>query len=276
MKIIFFGTPEYVIPIVKILYKYHEIVAVVTQTPKETGRNKVKTFSAVDKYAHKRHIPVYYDFSQLPDADIGVLASYGKIIPKPILTKFPYGILNIHPSLLPKFRGPSPVQTNVIDDPDNVGATIIKLSEKMDAGAIISSFKDDLTPEDTGETLRNRLFKRSAQFLIDLIPNYIKGKIKPKPQDESLATYTKILTRKDGFVDFLKDDPEFIFRKYKALDPWPGIWTEIEIQNLKVKKRLKILDCVLEKGKLTLKKVQLEGKNPVLWEQFKKAYGINL
>jgi len=271
MKIVFFGTPDYVIPVLKAIDKYHDLIAVITQSPKEAGRKKIKTYSPVDKYAHKKNIPIYYDFDNIPSADIGVCASFGKIIPKNVLNIYKYGILNIHPSLLPRFRGASPVQQNIIDDPENTGATVIKLTEKMDAGPVVSSFKDEFLPQDTGETLRRRLFEKSAQFLIDLIPVYTKGKIKLKSQDESKATYTKILTRRDGFVDLTKDNPEIIHRKYKAFLPWPGIWTEIEMQNTQTKKRLKILDCDLEEGKLILKKVQLEGKNPILWEQFKQG-----
>lgn len=274
MRVVFFGTPDYVLPILKALKKHHEIVAVVTQPPKKVGRKKLKTFSAIDNYAHKKNIPVFYNFEKLPSADIGILASYGKIIPEKILQMFPLGILNIHPSLLPKFRGASPIQANIINDPENVGVTIIKLTKEMDKGPIVTSFKDELLPTDTTETLRARLFDRSKEVLLELLPIYSKMKIQPKPQDEASATYTKILTKQDGFVDIKRDDPEIIVRKLKAYTPWPGIHTNVQltIKNVQVEKRLKIIKCHLENQKLVLDEVQLEGKNPVSWKQFSSAY----
>lgn len=273
MKIVFFGTPNYVVPILKFLKKYHEIVGVVTKPPKLVGRKKVKTYSSVDKYAHEKNIEVHYDFDNIPNADIGILASFGKYLPKEILTKFPLGILNVHPSLLPKFRGASPVQQNIIDEPKEVGATIIKLTEKMDEGPIITSFTDELSQNDTTETLRNRLFDRSKEVLIEILPLYQKNIIQTKEQDNSKATYTKIITKQDGFVNLKKDDPELIVRKLKAYTPWPGIWTQLRSPSFAGQaKRLKILKCHVKNKKLILDEVQLEGKNPVSWKQFKEAY----
>src|SRR5437879_3001617 len=110
-KIIFFGTPEYVIPVLESLHKHYKIVGVVTQPPKLVGRKQIRTFSHVDNWAHKHKIPVITSLSEvLPEAKLGVVASYGKIIPKSVIDHFGSGILNIHPSLLPKYRGASPIQ----------------------------------------------------------------------------------------------------------------------------------------------------------------------
>ena len=267
MKIIFFGTPEYVLPVLEILNKYHQIVGVVTQSPKPVGRDKKITYSAVDTWAHKRHIPIFFDFENLPKADIGILAAYGKIIPQKILTKFKLGILNIHPSLLPKFRGASPIQFNMIEDPKNIGVTIIKLDDKMDHGPIITNFKDELSSDDTLDSVRTRLFQRAGEVLLNLLLAYKKAKIHLKKQDERKATYTKLIVKDDGKVDLNKDDPEKILRMSKAFFPWPGIWTK-----LKNGKRLKILKCHLKDRKLILDEVQLEGKGPVSWNQFRIAY----
>lgn len=273
MKIVFFGTPEYVVPVLKALKKQQEILAVVTQPPKEVGRKKIRTFSPVDNYAHKKNIPVLYDIKDTPNAKMGVVVAYGKIIPQDIISKFPLGILNIHYSLLPKFRGSSPLQQNIIEDPENIGATIIKIVPEMDKGPILTSFEDELLPNDTTETLRERLTQRSIEVLLDLIPLYEKGKINLKPQDESKASYTKIIIKQDGYVSLTKDDPEIIYRKFRAYQPWPGIWTKVEIKG--EEKRLKILKCHLKNNKLVLDEVQLEGKNTVNYEQFKEAYNIN-
>ena len=270
MKIIFFGTPDYVLPILKALAKKHEIVAVVTQNPKPTGRKKFLTYSPIDNWAHKRKVPVIYDLSKIPQADLGILAAYGKIIPKSVINNFKLGILNIHPSLLPKYRGASPVQAAIISGDAKTGVTIIKLDAEMDHGDILSQFKETIGPEDTTETLRQRLFERSSQFLVDLIPNYSNKKIKPKVQNHKEATFTKILEREDGFIDLDKTQPEVAERIIRAMQPWPGAWTYVSINGKKL--RFKILKAHLEDNKLILDTVQLEGKTPVSWSQFSQAY----
>jgi len=263
VKIIFFGTPDYVIPVLEKLHKYHEIVAVVTQSPKPVGREKVLTYSAVDKWAFKKHIPRNFDYVDLPEGDLGVCASFGMIIPEKVLNHFKFGILNIHPSLLPNFRGSSPIQSTLITGTNPTGVSIIKMDEKMDHGPVLTQFKEDVLENDTNETLRARLFKKSADVLIEMIPAYIDGKIKLKPQDQSKATLTKIISRQDGFVDLDKNDPIIIERKFRAYTPWPGIWTLVN------GKRLKILEFKNEP--IT---VQLEGKKPISYKQFISSYSL--
>jgi len=280
-KIIFFGTPDYVIPILESLHKYHKLVAVVTQPPKEAGRKKKMTFSPVDNWAHKRKIPVItnlpagkagLDISEFPEANLGVVASYGKIIPQSVINYFKYGILNIHPSTLPKYRGASPIQQQIIDGVKETGVSIIKMDKLMDHGPIVSQFAEQIDKTDTNETLRENLFERSAQFLIDLIPNYLSGKINLKPQDEDHATSTKIIDKDDGYVTpaMLAQEPEKVERMIRAYKPWPGIYTFVEIEG--EKKRLKILKAHIEEGKLVLDKVQLEGKKTVSFEEFGRGY----
>ncbi|MDP3917933.1 MAG: methionyl-tRNA formyltransferase, partial [Candidatus Woesebacteria bacterium] len=142
VKIIFFGTPDYVIPILDKLHKYHEVVAVVTQSPKPVGRDKIITYSAVDAWAFKKHIIRNFDYTNLPKANMGVCASFGMIIPQVILDKFKYGIINIHPSLLPEFRGSSPIQATIIAGSDPA-VSIIKMDEKMDHGPVLTQFKEE-------------------------------------------------------------------------------------------------------------------------------------
>lgn len=270
-KVIFFGTPDYVLPILEILYKHFKLVAVVTQPPKLTGRKQMKIFSPVDDWAHKRKIATYLDLSEnLPTADLGIVASYGKIIPQSVINHFPKGILNIHPSLLPKYRGASPIQHQIIDGLKETGVTIIKMDAQMDHGPIVSSFKNEIEETDTFPTLRRELFERSAQFLIELLPNYLDNKINLKKQDEADATFTKIIKREEGLVDLVKDNPQEIERKSRALAPWPGIYTFVDLDGKKL--RLKILSLHLEGGKLILDKVQLEGKKPVKFDEFKRGY----
>jgi methionyl-tRNA formyltransferase len=277
LKIVFFGTPDYVLPILTSLHKkfvtgpgISPIVAVVTQSPKPMGRKQYLTYTPIDKWAHEHKIPIHHSSRELAidkvEADLGVLASYGEIIPKEVIKLFPKGILVIHPSLLPKYRGASPVPASIINGDTKTGVTIFKMDEKVDHGQIVSQFKEEIMPSDTGESLRNRLFARSADVLVELIDPYLKGKVIPRPQNDDEATFTRIIVREDGKVDLKIDDPITVERKLRAYYPWPGIWTLVD------GKRLKILKAHLDQEKLVLDEVQLEGKNPVTWKQFEEAY----
>lgn len=277
MKIVFFGTPDYVLPVLTLLHKkfvtgpgVSPIAAVVTQSPKPVGRKQILSYSPIDKWAHERKIPIYYSANDLvknnPQADLGVLASYGQIISQDAINLFPKGILVIHPSLLPKYRGASPVPEAIKNGEQITGVTIFKMDERIDHGPIVSQFKEEILPTDNSESLRTRLFERSAEVLVELIEPYLKSKITPRVQDDSQATMTKTLKKEDGYIDLTKTEPTIAERFVRAMQPWPGAWTFIG------KKRLKILKAHLEGQKLILDEVQLEGKNPVSWKQFKEAY----
>jgi len=314
MKIVFFGTPDFVLPVVNVLNKSFRsennspLVCVVTQKPKPSGRKKTLAFSSVDRWAYKKKIPVVYDSSEIVKkkikADIGVLAAYGSILPESLVNYFPCGILNIHPSLLPKYRGPSPVQATIIGK-DEAGVTIIKLDNKIDHGPIIAQFNVKRKNSDTTGTLTKRCFLKSANVLEKLITPYIKGKIKIKAQDNSKATYTKLITKADGFIppkylrsftdeneknfpekgksiwkinfmDDLKLKPcAFSLDRFiKAMDPWPSAWSSVVLFPSAKPKRIKILKSHVKKDSsfLFIDNVQLEGKKPVSWQQFKRGY----
>lgn len=281
MKIVFFGTPYYVLPILTAIHKEFvtgpgrsPIVAVVTSSPKPVGRKQILSYSPIDKWAHERGIPTYYKSKNLIEdgiqADFGILASYGEIIPKEVINMFPKGILVIHPSLLPKYRGSSPVPETLKNGDEKTGVTIFRMDSKVDHGPIISQFKEDVMPEDNTQTLRDRLFDRSAQVLVELIDPWQKGKITPRVQDEKDATYTKILKKEDGFIDLKTTEPAVAERFIRAMQPWPGAWTKVMIKE--GQRRLKINKAHLEEGKLILDEVQLEGKGPVTGKQFMEAY----
>jgi methionyl-tRNA formyltransferase len=276
MRIVFFGTPEYTVPIAEGLYKeFHTfrdkgVVAVVTQPPKPSGRKKQLAYSAIDRWAHKREIEIIYNYEDLPEADLGVVAAYGRIIPQSVIEHFSNGILNVHPSLLPKYRGASPIQAALAAGETETGVTIIKMDEKMDHGPIVSSFVEEIKQTDTNEVLRKRLFDRSVDFLIELIPSYIDGKIKLKEQDHNKATFTKLVKREDGYIEKPFENPVKTYNLYRAYSPWPGIYTNVNIKG--EENRLKINKLHLHKKELVLDEVQLEGKNPVSFEEFKRGY----
>lgn len=298
MKIAFFGTPDYCLPILKSL---PSVIAVVTQKPKPVGRKKILTYSPIDKWAHKKKLSIFYSSKEFVEskikADLGILASYGEIIPKKVINMFPHGILNIHPSLLPKFRGASPVRATIVSGEKQTGVSIIKLDEELDHGPIISQFTEPVQTQDTTETLRKRLFEKSAEVLSTLIEPYIKNKITPRKQDHKKATFTTQIIKKHAFIPpkyltaalagkTAKDKWNIPFIKncvlhptcrvlhnyIRAMKPWPIAWTEVTPAKGQKPKRLKILKAHLEAKKLVLDEVQLEGKKPVSWKQFKQGY----
>lgn len=312
MKIIFFGTPDFVIPIAQSLLniKGFQLAAAVTNPDRPVGRhayrqagNQILTPSPIKSWATQHHIPVLTP-NILDDGfksqvssfkfQVGILAAYGKIIPKEIIDLFPKGILVIHPSLLPKYRGASPVQAAILNGDQETGVSIIQMDEKMDHGPIVAQFKEKIAPDDTAGSLTQRLFLKTAEMLPLLFErsenfslrskNNLEIYSPPRPQNHSLATFTKLLTKDDGFIEWKTlASQEDVLRSYnfvRAMTPWPGAWTNIELrtknQELKTL-RLKILKSHLKvlgpkSSVLCLDEVQLEGKKPVSWNDFQKAY----
>lgn len=217
-------------------------------------------------------------------ADVGVLASYGKILTTQEVMAPRLGILNIHPSLLPKYRGATPVPAAILAGEKETGVTIIKLDEKVDHGPVVAQIKLAIEPTDTSQTLLAKAFTVGAAELLKILPTYLAGKIELRPQDHAQATFTKRLTREDGQIDW-QNPPEYLERFIRAMFPWPGAWTEVKVKRdtrYEIR-RLKILRAHLEKSShpsrlssLVIDQVQLEGKNPVTWKQFCEGYGFTM
>jgi methionyl-tRNA formyltransferase len=208
--------------------------------------------------------------------DLIIVAAYRQIIPKDILDIPRFGSLNLHPSLLPKYRGPSPIQTAILNNDQTTGLTIILMDEKMDHGPIITQEKIDISPDDTYQTLEEKLAQLASDSLIKILPQYIQEEIKPKPQDENKASYTKILTRQDGKIDWDKSAQE-IERMVRAFSPWPGTWTEFNDKRVKILKA-KVVDKESKAtiktgdGYLFLELVQPAGKKPMTGEEFFRGH----
>jgi methionyl-tRNA formyltransferase len=210
MKIVFLGTPDYVLPVLTSLHREFSIrgvspiVAVLTQKPMPIGRKQILSYSPVDKWAHSKGIPVFYSANELIEnsvkADLGVLAAYGEIIPQKVIDIFPKGILNIHPSLLPKYRGASPIQAAIAANEKETGVTIIKIDSELDHGPIVAQFKEEISDTDTLGTLRERLFSRASEVLNALIEPYLAEKINLREQAHKEATYTTLVQKRHGFI----------------------------------------------------------------------------
>ena len=237
--------------------------------------------------------------------DVGVLASYGKILSQKLLNVPKHGIFNIHPSLLPQYRGPTPVPTAILNGDQTTGVSIIQMDEEVDHGPILAQFKMDIYPDDTSEKLLKRCFTAGAQVLLTILPVYLEGQIELRQQDHDQATYCEKLARDDGFIPpneiksalngkFQSDkvskwqskiikisatlqlcnSATFLDRFIRAMHPWPGAWTKVKVKRdtQDAIRRLKILQSHLEGKKLALDQVQLEGKKPVTWKQFLEGY----
>lgn len=226
MRVVFLGIPDFAKPIVDELTKHFKLA------------------------------------DSLNEADLAVVAAYGRILTKDELNTPKFGCINVHPSLLPKYRGPSPIQAAILNGEKKSGITIIKMDEEVDHGPILVQVEEKILPNDTAETLYERLFKIGAKLLPQTINQYLKGQIKLSPQDDSKATFTKILTRKDGFFDIKNPpSPEILDRMIRAYYPWPGVWTRAIINN-----KPSIVKFLPEK------KIQVEGKRAMTYKDFINGY----
>lgn len=273
-KIIFIGTPKFgAIILQKLCEAGMSPILVITETDKPSGRGRIIASPPVKIVAENYGIPVLQPEKirnleqQIKDSstDIIVVASYGQILPQEILGLPKYGCLNVHPSLLPKYRGPSPIQSAILNGDKETGATIILMDGEIDHGPILTQKNTAIGPNETAEQLHDRLAALGVEILIDVIPDWLAGRIEIRPQDEKNAAYTKILTKEDGLIDW-KKSPAEIDRQIRALNPWPGAYTFWERE--KKKMRLRVLKAKLENGKLVIEEVQPEGKKPMTFKDF--------
>lgn len=194
--------------------------------------------------------------------DVFVVVSFGRLLP-PWLVDLPkQGVINVHPSLLPLWRGPSPIQSAIAHGDAETGVTIMKIDAEMDHGPILSQKREPIRPDDNAPILHDRLADIGAQMLPDAIVDYLDGRLQPQEQNHTQATICKILTRDNGRVNLETDSPEHILRLLRAFDPWPGVWTMIN------DKRVKILKAHQQDGKLILDRVQPEGKKEMSGDDF--------
>ncbi len=245
-KVIFFGTSEFAIPtLVTLVKEDYEIVAVITTPDEPVGRKQVLTPPPVKVIAEKFGLKIFQPQKLNGDKklvsclvslepDIGIIASYGKIIPSKILDLSKRGFLNIHPSLLPKYRGPSPIQYALLNGEKETGVTIMKIDEQVDHGPILAIENLKLKIENLKYMeLHDELAKMGAELLIKILPGYLAGKIRPVEQDHDKATFTKIIKKEDGRIDWHKTAQE-IYNQFRAFHFWPGIWTSWQGRVLKI------------------------------------------
>tara|TARA_B100000676_G_scaffold300868_1_gene347169 strand:+ start:3229 stop:4197 length:969 start_codon:yes stop_codon:yes gene_type:complete len=255
INIIYFGTPEISAHVLqKISEEKINIVGVFTRPDSFNGRGKKLLESPVKQLSKSLNLPIFEPKSLRNDAiieqiiqlspDLIIVAAYGLIIPKEILDIPRYGVINIHPSLLPKYRGPSPVASALLNGESITGVSIMMLDEGMDTGPILAAEKFSIRAEHNTQTLTEELFQIGAKLLVSTIPPWVSGEITPIKQNTENATTTKLLTKDDGFVDW-GSNCEFIARQIQAFNPWPSTFTSFSSKRLIIEKGFSVINTQL-------------------------------
>ncbi len=241
IKIVFMGTPNFSVPVLEALINNYNVVGVVTQPDKEVGRKKELVFSPVKELALKHNIKVlqpikvrleYNDVLAL-EPDMIVTCAYGQIIPKEILDYPKYGCINVHGSLLPKYRGGAPIERSIMNGDKETGITIMHMDEGMDSGDIIVEESISIDKDEHIDSLRERLSILGRDLLIKTLPSIIDGTAPRIKQNEEEVTFAKIIKKEDELLDF-NDNTINVYNKIRALSPVPGPYTILDNKRLKI------------------------------------------
>ena len=281
----FFGTDNFSVGVLDELKKTNFLPTLIIATPdKPKGRGLKLTSPPVKLWAIENKVAFLQpeNFNRqltINNLQLGIVASYGKIIPAKILTSFPKGMLNVHPSLLPKYRGASPIQAQILNDEKNIGVSIMLMDEKIDHGPLLTQreFSAQGGPASGWQIPNNielseRLSAEGGKLLAETMPKWLAGKIKPIPQDEIMATFCPKINKEDGLID-LNGNPRQNFLKIQAFAGWPGTYFFV-VRNGE-KKRIKITKASFTDDKLKIESVIPEGKKEILYYQFINADKID-
>ncbi|MGQ9647395.1 MAG: methionyl-tRNA formyltransferase [Thermodesulfobacteriota bacterium] len=303
-RIVFFGTPSFALPpLEKLTQGPDEVIAVVTQPDREKGRGRKRVPPPVKAFALQRGLRIFQpekikeaaflETLKGFEADLFVVAAYGQIFPKVVLSLPRHGAVNIHASLLPKYRGSAPIAWAILNGEQKTGITTMLMDEGMDTGDILLQSEISVSGEDTTETLQNRLASLGAQVLSETLEKLKRGEIHPVPQDHSKATYAPMLKKEDGRVQWTKRAEE-IDRQVRAFHPWPGAYTEWQGHLLKIYKGevregketgkpgtvlwvgADFIEIETGKDSYLLKEVQLEGKRRMSVRDFLLGHTVSV
>ncbi len=294
-KIIFMGTPKFAVPTLAALDESQNVIGIVTPPDRPAGRGRSLRQSAVKQTALERDLPVFQpDSLRTPEAqahlrdwqpDVIVVTAFGQILTPAVLELASHGCLNVHASLLPRWRGAAPVAAAILAGDDVAGVTVMKMDAGLDTGPIVAQREETIRPDDTRDTLGRRLSKLGADLLVESLPAYLRGEITPRPQCEEEATYAHQLHKEDGRLDWT-EPAVALDRRMRAFTPWPGTFTTWQGRRLKIlqakplperESEVKpgtVIDLdeacgvVTGEGVLRLEKVQLAGKRAMAIEAF--------
>jgi len=278
LNIAFFGTPEFAVTILDQLKKNNILPSLIVTAPdKPKGRKLILSAPPVKKWALENTIDIAQptkldkDFVETINAhswDLFIVAAYGLIIPQNVLDIPHKGSLNVHPSLLPKFRGASPIESSILGGATETGVTIMLIDEKMDHGPLLSQLIIPMKGDENASELEMTLAELGGELLAKTIPSWIHGELQEQAQIHDKATFTKKMTKEDGLID-LNDDPTMNYRKIRAYKIWPGTYFFVEKNGKKI--RVIIKDASIEKEELCIHKVLPEGKKEMKYEDFLKG-----
>lgn len=244
-RVVFLGTPSFGVPVLEALVQHHEVVAVVTQPDRPAGRGRKRVVAPEVKVAAARHgLRILQPDTLRRDreavaalreagADVFVLAAYGQILRQEVLDIPPHGCIGVHASLLPRWRGAAPIAAAILHCETETGVTLMLTDAGMDTGDIIAQEAMPIAADDTTETLSERLAHLGARMVIDALPAWLAGEIAPRPQDDSRATIAPMISREDARIDWARSARE-IDCFIRAYTPWPGAYTTLNDQVLKV------------------------------------------
>lgn len=245
MRIVFMGSPDFSLPSLKKLADHFQVVGVVTQPDRPAGRGRALTPPPVKILAESLGLPVAQPrrlrepgaMQQLLDwqPDLIVVAAFGQILRQAVLDLPPKGCINVHASLLPRWRGAAPIQAAILNGDPETGVSIMKMDPGIDTGDILSQRAIPILSSDTAAALSERLAQAGAELLIETLPPYLRGEITPTPQPEDRASYAPMLEKEDGRLNF-SQTAAGLERRVRALNPWPGAFTVWENQPLKIHK----------------------------------------
>lgn len=245
INVIFFGSPSFAVPSLSALAadERFRVLLAVTQPDRPAGRGKELRAPAVKAAAIERGIPVWQpDTLRSPEAmeylkslpaDLYIVAAYGEIFRPEVLALPVHGVLNIHPSLLPRHRGSAPIPVAILNGEPETGVSVIKMVRKLDSGPVIARSTVPLKGTETAGSLSEQLAELSGEMIPDVAAGWVEGKLQAQPQAEELATYTRELTKEEGRIDWRLPATE-IERRVRAMTPWPGAWTVLEGKRLRL------------------------------------------
>lgn len=274
---VFFGTPLFAVWVLEELEKGGILPSLIVTAPdKPAGRKLLLTPSPVKVWAGEHGIRIlepkkldtdFISALKTETYDLFIVAAYGKLIPQEVLNIPKRGVLNVHPSLLPQFRGASPIVTAILSGEKETGTSIMLLDEQIDHGPIVAQEHVDISDIPKASELGERLARLGGVMLVDLIPKWVSGNLMPREQDHVRATYCGKIAKEDGLID-LSGDPEKNYRKIRAFDEWPRAYFFSERKGQKI--RVVIKDARLENGKLIITKILPEGKKEMDYVDFQR------
>lgn len=302
IRSIFMGTPQFAVPILEsLMQSSYDVVAVYTQPDKPAGRGQQLASPPTKELAMKHKIPVIQPnilksveiVQELASfhPELIVVAAFGYILPREVLSLPEFGCLNVHPSLLPKHRGPSPVADTLLRGDVSAGVTIMLMDEALDSGPILAQRKVGVSALDTTGSLTHKLASAGAELLMETLPEWLEGRLKPQAQNEDSATYSKLIANRDGELDWRLTAVE-LWRRVRAFNPWPGCYTWWKGKRLKIHSATPLGDkakgeigrvvalpksapvrvgVVAGEGILGLCQIQLEGKREMSADEFTRG-----